>query len=137
MSADSSHHGPIRRLLHLAYVEFGLGSLHDTGRDAYLILLARTTRMFALGSTSLVLALFFAELQFSDFQIGLFMSLTLLGDVALTMLMTLLADRLGRRKTILIGSVLMICSGGDICLVRKLLAVASSSCCRGDKCERR
>lgn len=39
------------------YHEFGLASVHATGRNAYLIILARTCRMFAYGTNSLVLGL--------------------------------------------------------------------------------
>ena len=67
--------------------------------------------MFAFGAISLTMALFFAELGFSDFRIGLFMSLTLLGDVALGVVVTLMADGLGRRRVILAGGLLMALSG--------------------------
>ncbi|KAL2106062.1 hypothetical protein VUR80DRAFT_7339 [Thermomyces stellatus] len=89
----------------------GLASLQATGRDAWLIILSRTARMFAFGAISLTMALFFAELGFSDFRIGLFMSLTLLGDVALGVVVTLMADGLGRRRVILAGGLLMALSG--------------------------
>lgn len=65
-----------------AYQESGLASLWRTGRDAWLIIFARCCRMFAYGASSLILALFFNELQFSDSRIGLFLTLTLVGDVA-------------------------------------------------------
>jgi MFS family permease len=62
--------------------------------------------------TDLVLsALFFAELKFTDFQIGLFMTLTLLGDVFLGIFLTMVADRVGRRKILFAGSGLMVMSG--------------------------
>ncbi|KAE9376270.1 MFS general substrate transporter [Stipitochalara longipes BDJ] len=93
------------------YHEFGIKSLYDTGRDAWLIILTRCTRMFAYGTNSLILALFFSALEFSDFYIGLFMTLTLLGDVLLSVLLTLIADRLGRRKVLFAGSFLMVLSG--------------------------
>lgn len=93
------------------YAVSGLASLHTTGRDALLIILSRTARMFAFGAISLTMALFFAELGFSDLRIGLFMSLTLLGDVALGLLVTLTADSLGRRRVILGGGLLMALSG--------------------------
>ena len=93
------------------YSEFGLKSVHDTGRDAYLIILSRCTRMIAYGTTSVILALFFSALGFSDFRIGLFMTLTLLGDVILSGMLTLVADRLGRRRVLLGGSFLMVVSG--------------------------
>ena len=55
--------------------------------------------------------LFLSELRFSDYQIGLFLTLTLLGDVFLGSYLTLIADRVGRRKILLAGSVLMVSSG--------------------------
>ncbi len=91
--------------------EFGIRSLYDSGRDTWLIILTRCTRMFAYGTNSLILALFFSVLEFSDFHIGLFMTLTLLGDVLLSVLLTLIADRLGRRKILFAGSFLMVLSG--------------------------
>jgi MFS family permease len=72
--------------------------------------------MFAYGSSSLVLALFFAELNVSDEHIGLFMTLTLLGDVVLSLLLTLVADKVGRRRTLSAGSVMMILSGATFAL---------------------
>lgn len=78
------------------YQEFGLKSLRDTGRDAWLIVLSRCTRMLAYGTNSVIMALFFSALEFSDSYIGLFMTLTLLGDVVLSALLTLIADRVGR-----------------------------------------
>ncbi|KAK4141731.1 major facilitator superfamily domain-containing protein [Dichotomopilus funicola] len=98
-------------LLQTLHHESGLPSLTTTGRDAFLIILARTSRMFAYGASSLVLALFFAELGFTDAQIGLFMTLTLLGDVVLSLVLTLVADGVGRRRTLVFGAGLMMVSG--------------------------
>ena len=50
------------------------------------------------GQSSIVLTSFFKALDFSDFQLGLFMTLTLLGDAAGSLLLTLYADGLGRAK---------------------------------------
>lgn len=93
------------------YQEFGLQSLHVAGRDAYLIILARCSRLLAYSATSLILALFFSALHFSDQFIGLFMTLTLLGDVLLSLCLTVIADRLGRRRVLFGGSMLMVLSG--------------------------
>ncbi|KAK8035431.1 MFS general substrate transporter [Apiospora rasikravindrae] len=93
------------------YHEFGIVSIHDSGRNAWIIILARACRMFAHGAISLILAIYFAALEFTDHQIGLFMTLTLLGDVFLGTFITLIADRVGRRKVLLGGSFLMIFSG--------------------------
>ncbi|KAK9782054.1 putative Major facilitator superfamily domain-containing protein [Seiridium cardinale] len=99
--------GPIKWFYH----EFGIASIHETGRNAWLIILARSLRMIAYGANALILAIFFSALDFSDHQIGLFMTLTLLGDVFLGTFLTLVADKLGRRKVLLAGSFLMVLSG--------------------------
>lgn len=101
----------VTRSIQYVYRESGLASVYATGLDAWLIILARSCRMFAYGASSLILALFFAELHVSDERIGLFMSLTLAGDVFLSLVLTFLADHFGRRRTILVGSLLMIASG--------------------------
>ncbi|KAI2628742.1 MFS general substrate transporter [Hypoxylon sp. NC1633] len=93
------------------YHEFGLAAINQTGRNAYLIILARTCRMFAYGTNALILAIFFSALGISDHQIGLFMTLTLFGDVVLGTFLTLVADRVGRRKVLMGGSLLMVMSG--------------------------
>ena len=83
--------------------------------------------MFAYGATSLIIALFFSSLSFSDFQIGLFMTLTLLGDVLLSLFLTLAADRVGRRRVLCLGASLMIVSGAVFAFVENfwILLVAA------------
>ncbi|OCL07196.1 MFS general substrate transporter [Glonium stellatum] len=91
--------------------EFGLSTIAAAGQDTHILILARFLRMFAYGSVALVLALYFAALEISDGRIGLFMTLTLLGDVFISLLLTLVADKLGRRRTLLLGSIMMAFSG--------------------------
>lgn len=98
------------------YHESGLASLWVTGRDAWLIIFARCARMFAYGASSLILALFFNELHVSDARIGLFLTLTLVGDVVLSLAISLVADRFGRRRTVCCGAALMILSGTTFAL---------------------
>src|ERR1700759_5458960 len=106
---------PLKQIKWL-YPEFGLSSLWATGRDAWLIILTRCFRMFAYGTNAIIMALFFNALKFSDSHIGLFMTLTLLGDVALSLLLTLIADRVGRRAVLFGGSALMALSGAAFAL---------------------
>ncbi|KAH9885352.1 major facilitator superfamily domain-containing protein [Xylariomycetidae sp. FL2044] len=93
------------------YHELGIASVYTTGRDACLIILGRACRMFAYGATSMIIALFFSELAFTDYQIGLFMTLTLAGDVLLSLCLTMVADRVGRRRVLLMGASLMVVAG--------------------------
>ncbi|EJU03032.1 MFS general substrate transporter [Dacryopinax primogenitus] len=53
----------------------------------------------------------FSTLGFSDSQIGIFMTLTLLGDVFISLLLTLVADKIGRRRILVAGALLMLISG--------------------------
>jgi len=91
--------------------ELGLATMRHAGKDVFIIVLARYIRLTAYGAVALILALFFQEQGFSDEQIGLFMTLTLLGDVLVSLLLTLIADTLGRRRTLLLGALSMAISG--------------------------
>ncbi|KAK0251370.1 hypothetical protein LTR91_014900 [Friedmanniomyces endolithicus] len=102
---------PARGFAQKAAQELGLTTLVHSPRDIHLLLLTRLIRMFAYGSSTLILALFFAALNHSDAQIGLFMSLTLVGDVLISLLLTLVADSLGRRRILIMGALLMTFSG--------------------------
>ncbi|KAF3492341.1 uncharacterized protein GIQ15_01858 [Arthroderma uncinatum] len=93
------------------YREFGVDSVYQTGPDTWFVILARTCRMFAFGATSLIIALFMSSLHYSDLKIGLFMTMTLVGDVALSLLAALVADRVGRRRILFLGGALMVLSG--------------------------
>lgn len=91
--------------------ELGLHTMHAAGKDVYIIILARYLRMYAYGSVALVLALYFQAQGLSDAEIGFFMTLTLLGDVVISLLLTLVADGLGRRRTLMLGALGMSVSG--------------------------
>ncbi len=80
-------------------------------RDSRLLFAARFTRMFAYGALSVILALFLAEIGFSESKIGLLLTLTLAGDTVISLVLTTRADRWGRRKTLFVGAVLMFLAG--------------------------
>ena len=89
----------------------GLSSLYHSSRDTKLICLQRFIRLFACGASSLILALYLTELGLSNIKIGLFMSLTLFGNVAIAFALTLVSDKLGRRNVLATGAALMAVSG--------------------------
>ncbi|EJU03033.1 MFS general substrate transporter [Dacryopinax primogenitus] len=107
MTASASARSPLTRAL----FAIGLEALTTLSRDGLLLLLQRMIRMYAYGSSTLVLALLFNSLGFSDTQLGAFMTLTLLGDVLVSLLLTLVADKVGRRNILLAGAGLMLASG--------------------------
>jgi len=80
-------------------------------RDFYLLFSTRIVRLFAYGFLSVVLALYLAGIHISETQIGLMLTLTLFGDAGVSLWITTVADRLGRRKMLLLGSMLMLLAG--------------------------
>lgn len=91
--------------------QLGVAAVLHSDRNVHLILFTRLARMFAYGSSTLILALYFDALGYSDTEIGLFMALTLAGDVLISLLLTVVADSLGRRRILTLGSLLMTISG--------------------------
>src|SRR5262249_26723131 len=85
-----------------------LASLSPDGR---LLFSTRMLRMFAYGLIAVVLGLYLTQVGFSDTQVGLLLSLTLLGDAAVSLPITIIADRLGRKRMLLVGAGLMILAG--------------------------
>ncbi|KAL8688717.1 MAG: hypothetical protein Q9218_005440, partial [Villophora microphyllina] len=91
--------------------ELGLNSILGSPRDTKLLCLQRFVRLFAYGVSTLILALYLASIGVSDPRIGLFMTLTIWGDVVISLVLTLFADGLGRRRTLMLGAALMTASG--------------------------
>lgn len=85
--------------------------LHTLCRESRLLFLARAVRMFAYGALAVVLGLYLLARGFTEGQIGLLLSLTLAGDAVISLGLSTIADRIGRRKVLLLGAVLMILAG--------------------------
>jgi predicted MFS family arabinose efflux permease len=91
--------------------ELGLLSIWNSPLDVKLLCIQRFVRLFAYGATTLVLVLYLSELGISDQQIGVFMTLTLFGDVFISLFLTMFADRIGRKDVLALGAVMMAGSG--------------------------
>jgi MFS family permease len=85
----------------------GETSRTSLSRDARLLFATRGLRMFGYGFVSVVLVLYLAAIGLPDAEIGLLLTLTLLGDAAISLWLTTHADRVGRRRVLLAGSLLM------------------------------
>jgi predicted MFS family arabinose efflux permease len=81
------------------------------GRDARLLFATRSVRMFGYGLVSVVLVLYLAAVGVPDVAIGLLLGLTLAGDAVISLWLTTHADRIGRRKVLLLGAGLMAMAG--------------------------
>ena len=80
-------------------------------RDGWLLFATRCSRMFAYGLLSVVLVLYLVEVGLKEWEVGLLLSLTLAGDTAISLWLTTSADRLGRRRTLILGAILMVLAG--------------------------
>jgi len=83
----------------------------ELSRDILLLFSTRIVRLFAYGSLSVILVLYLAAVGLTEPQIGLLLTLTLLGDTAISLWLTTRADRFGRRRTLAIGAILMVGAG--------------------------
>lgn len=85
--------------------------LRTLSGDGRLLFSTRVMRMFAYGALAVVLALYLAELGLSGEQIGLLITATLVGDAITSLAIAGIADRVGRKRMLLLGSVLMASAG--------------------------
>lgn len=79
--------------------------------DIRLLFTTRSIRLFAYGFLSIVLALYLESIGLDRFQIGLLITLTLLGDAGVTLWITTTADRFGRKRMLVVGAILMLLAG--------------------------
>ena len=71
-------------------------TLPHLARDTQLLFATRFIRLFAYGSLSVVLVFYLVGLGLSQQQVGVLLTLTLVGDTAISLTLTTRADRIGR-----------------------------------------
>lgn len=81
------------------------------GRDGVIILLSRAVRLFGFGAISVILVLHLSALGIDESTIGRLLALTMAGDAAITLWVTMHADRMGRARMLRVGALLMILAG--------------------------
>ena len=96
--------------------------------DGRRLFATRMIRLFAYGFLSVVLALYLSAAGLDERQIGLLLTLTLLGDTVISLWITTHADRIGRKRMLLVGAGLMIFAGGLFAVTRNfyLLLIAAT-----------
>lgn len=96
--------------------------------DTRILFLTRGVRLFAYGLVSVVLVLFLAAGGTDDRHIGLLLSLTLIGDTLISLYLTTRADRIGRKRTLLVSALLIIVAGVTFALTHNfaLLLLAAT-----------
>lgn len=93
-------------------------ALHGLTTDGWLLFVTRSVRLFAYGSLSVVLVFYLVGLGLTESQTGLLLSLTLAGDVVVSLFLTTRADRLGRRCMLILGAALMAGAGVAFAVTR-------------------
>src|SRR5512139_2471289 len=88
-----------------------IASLRGLDRDGRALFGLRTLRMFGYGFLAVVLVLYLDAVGLDPLAIGLVLTLTLVGDTIISLWLTTNADRLGRRRVLLAGAVLMLFAG--------------------------
>jgi len=91
--------------------------------DGRLLLLTRFIRLFAYGALSVVLVLYLTGLGIGTQQIGVLLTLTLVGDTAVSLWLTTRADRIGRRRILIVGALLMASAGIVFSLTHNFLVL--------------
>ena len=76
-----------------------------------ILFISRFTRLFAYGALSVILVFYLVSLGLSESQVGVLLTLTLGGDMAISLLLTTRADRVGRRRMLIVGAILMAGAG--------------------------
>ena len=87
------------------------GALQALTRDGWFLFLTRFMRLFAYGLMSVVLVFYLIALGLSESQAGILLTLTLVGDTVVSLFLTTRADRIGRRRMLVAGAVLMTAAG--------------------------
>ncbi len=89
----------------------GLASLDWLSNDGKLIISARILRTFAYGFLSVILAIYLRLIGLSDPAIGFVLTATLANSIVFTVIASFYADRIGRRKMLILYGALMSIAG--------------------------
>jgi len=88
-----------------------VASLLGLDRNGRLLFAMRTLRMFGYGFLAVALVLYLDAQGLDGWVVGVVLSLTLVGDTVVSLWLTTHADRLGRRRVLIVGAILMTLAG--------------------------
>jgi len=95
--------------------------MNQRSTDTTILFSTRILRLFCYGFLSVILTLYLVEAGFKETQIGILFTFTLLGDAIISLWLTTSADRFGRKKTLLLGALLMGGAGLGFVLTRSFI----------------
>ncbi len=96
-------------------------------RDIITLFSTRIIRLFCYGFLSVILALYLAQVGLPEQQIGLLFTLTLVGDAGISLWLTTTADRIGRKRTLIVGALLMLGAGVVFIVTHNVLLLMAAA----------
>ncbi len=99
----------------------------DHRHDSTILFSTRIIRLFCYGFLSIILALYLAGMGLTEQQIGLLFTFTLVGDAGISLWLTTSADRFGRKRTLLLGALLMAGAGVAFLLTRNPIILMTAA----------
>lgn len=103
------------------------GWLPSLTRDGWLLFATFGVRLFAYGMLSVVLGVYLDTLGLSAGTIGAIFTAALAGGAAMTALLTGIADRVGRRRVLQLGAILMGLAGVAFAITREPLLLGAAA----------
>jgi len=92
-------------------------------KDGKLIISARIIRTFSFGFLSMILAIYLKQIGFDELFIGFILSATLVNSIIFNLFSSFFADRIGRKKVLIIYASLMAVSGCIFLLTENYFAL--------------
>ena len=111
------------RVAGLPFTSMSSSPLGSLSRDGRLLFVTRFVRLFGYGLLAVVLVLYLASVGLNNRQIGVLLTLTLVGDTAISLWITTQADRIGRKRMLIVGSLLMIVAAAVFISTHSFLAL--------------
>ncbi len=96
-------------------------------RNIITLFSTRIIRLFCYGFLSVILALYLAQVGLPEQQIGLLFTLTLAGDAGISLWLTTSADRFGRKRTLIVGALLMLGAGIVFIITRNVVVLMAAA----------
>jgi MFS family permease len=96
-------------------------------RDGKLLLTARIVRAFSYGFLSIILAIYLKLMGFNEIFIGIVLTATLVNSVIFNLFASFYADKIGRKKILIIYAILMAISGVIFLVTNNYVALIASA----------
>ncbi len=95
----------------IAYLLRQRKNVQSIAPDGRLVILARALRTFGYGFTSVLLGVMLTRAGLPAVSIGLLLAVAALGSITFSLVMGTFADRLGRRRSLMVSALLMMGTG--------------------------